>query len=369
MDGRIARKFLSALFCIFILVGCSSIEEPPSGSDPSNSSIEIEMTNEPLVTFHTPTGKTNVIVQFVARDEDGYVLGPDEVEVELLIDQAAIDNESILQDDSEELAANLYLDLVLDASYSMLQHSPSAFDPMLEAARDAIDQVDELYAGVPGTFAWDVAWFNETISEPSPSGRDWVSSDLLAIPEPGAGTATKLFAAAENEAHDMLEVYQDFANGPHDHHVMVIFSDGADNYSWFDNSSISDNGVTTSGAAYEVSGYGVADVDSAVTAIEAHPGLTVHVMGLGSDIQDDQLLALSEAGNGQFFKNPSSSEVDELFDLVTREFATIQNHGATIPLQPADYLFGLKVRRIDGGALDEITFNFHAGDENAGVLE
>ena len=54
--------------------------------------------------------------------------------------------------------------------------------------------------------------------------------------------------------------------------------------------------------------------------------------------------AIADAGGGQYYKNPSSSDIDDLFDLVTREFATIQTHGATIPLPPADYL------RIEPGA-------------------
>ncbi len=374
MDGRIVLKFRFVLISLGIIVffaffaGCSD-DESPTVPPPSNSSVEIEMTSDPLIQFDGPTGKTSVIVQFIARDENGYALDLDDVNIELLIDENPVDNESILQDDSEELSSSIYLSLVLDASFSMLQHSPPAFDPMLEAARNAIIQLDELYEGRPGSFDWNVTWFNEVIFEPSSTGRTWVADDLLAIVEPTAGTATKLFAAVDREAHNMLEVHEYLANGPHDHHVMVVFSDGVDNYSWFDNSTISGTGVTTSGAGYDFSGYGVASLDSAVTAIETHPLLTSHVMGLGSDVEDDQLQAISDAGNGQYFKNPSSSEIDELFALVTREFATIQNHGATIPLQPGDYLFGVRVSTSDGHAEDEISFLFHAGDDEAGIID
>jgi hypothetical protein len=77
---------------------------------------------------------------------------------------------------------------------------------------------------------------------------------------------------------------------------------------------------------------------------------------------------MSDAGGGRYFKNPSSSQVDALFDQVTREFATIQDHGATIPLPPGDYTFGLRVWTGDRRARDEIFFEFHAGDEASGVL-
>ena len=213
-----------------------------------------------------------------------------------------------------------------------------------------------------------MSWFNETISAPSPEGRTWQPDDLLTIPEPGAGTATKLFAAVDRQAGKMLDAYATIANGPHDHHVMIVLSDGADNYSWFDNSTFASSGVTTSGAPYDVSGWAAATLDSAVAAIEAHPNLTVHALGLGSAVQDAQLQALVTAGGGRYLKNPSSAELEDLFDSVTHEFATIQDHGATIPLPPGDYRFTLRVLTADRQARDEYSFLFHAGDPDAGVL-
>lgn len=368
MEGRFFVRWILTFCCLALIVGCSGDDEAPTDPGPPTT-VEIQVTSDPLIIYDSPTGKTSVVVQFIARDAAGYALDQDEVVVELLVDGHAVDNESILQADSEELAASIYLSLVLDASYSMLQHSPPAFTPMLEAARDAIRQGSELFAGRPGTFAWNVTWFNEVIHEPSTSGRSWLPDDLLAIPKPDPGTATKLFAAVQREAQQMLDVYGYLANGPHDHHIMVVFSDGADNYSWFDNSATQGDGLTTSGAAFSVTGHGVTTLEDAVTAITYHPRLTTHVMGLGSDVRDSQLQALSDAGGGRYFKNPSSSQIDVLFDQVTREFATIQDHGATIPLPPGDYTFGLRVWTGDRRAHDEISFQFHAGDETAGFLQ
>lgn len=213
-----------------------------------------------------------------------------------------------------------------------------------------------------------MSWFNETVVSPATQGRTWQPDDLLSIPEPGPGTATKLFAAVERQAERMLNTYATTANGPHDHHVMIVLSDGADNYSWFDNSSFMTTGTTSSGAPFDVVGWQPADVQSAVAAIAAHPNLTVHALGLGSSVQDSELQPLATAGNGRYLKNPSSTQLGNLFDSVTREFATIQDHGATIPLPPGDYDFKLRVRRVAGGARDELSFRFHAGDTGAGVL-
>jgi hypothetical protein len=365
MDGRRSLCIFIAAGALLGAAGCSDDWEPPTTPVPAPASLDIQMTSDPVVTYDETTGKTVVVVQFVARDGSGQALDPEDVRVELLIDGEAVDNESILRADAEELSASIYLSLVLDASYSMLLHDPPAFGPMLAAARDAIDRGHGLFAGRAGTFAWTVSWFSETIASPDPDGRTWLPEDILAIPEPGPGTATKLFAAVEREALRMQAAYEHVANGPRDHHIMVVFSDGADNYSWFDNAALATGGVTAGGAPFEVAGYGVATLETATAAIRAHPRLTTHVIGLGSDVRDAQLRPLGQAGGGRYFKNPASSQVGALFDQVTREFATIQNHGATIPLPPGEYTFGLRVSSRVRNARDSVQFRIHAGDTEA----
>jgi hypothetical protein len=366
MDGP--RFFRHALLLVLIVaaVGCGEDEQSPVA--PPAGTVEIHVTSDPTVAFDVASGKTTVITQFIARDRAGNPLAPEDVIVELLLDGQAVDNESLLQEGAEELSSSIHLALVLDASYSMLLHDPPAFGPMRTAARDAIVAGQDLYAGRPGTFSWAVSWFNETIASPTTGTRPWQPNDVLTIPEPGAGTATKLFAAVEDQAGRMLDVHETTANGPHDHHVMVVLSDGADNYSWFDNSAFSANGTTTSGAAYEMDGWPVSDTAAAEAAIGVHPNLTVHVLGLGSSVQDSELQALADAGGGRYLKNPSSSQVGDLFDEITQEFATIQDHGATIPLPPGDYRFTLRVLTGDRRAKDEHTFHFHGGDDEAAVL-
>ena len=366
MEGRFV--LLSLVVCALLLfAGCGDDEIPTTPPLPGTD-VTLEITSDPQVSYDVPTGKTSVIVQFIARDQDGYTLVADDVVVEMLVNDEPVDNESILQADAEELSASIHFGLVLDASYSMLLHEPEAFTPMLQAAADAVEEGYDIFAERPGTFTWDLSWFAELLCYPDINGRAWQPDDLLAIPEPSAGTSTKLLAATANQAGRMLAAQETLANGPNDHHVMIVFSDGRDNYSWFDNSALQSQGVTTSGAAFDLSGYPATDLDAVAAAIAAHPNLTVHVIGLGSEVNDAELEAIAEAGGGRYYRNPSSSEIDTVFDLVTREFATIQTHGATIPLQPADYTFRLRVRPDGHGSSDDFTFSFRAGDEDAGVL-
>ncbi len=367
MEGRSILLLLAAAASVLI-AGCgddNDIVVPPvvTGTD-----VTVALTSEPQIRYDAPTGKTSVVVQFIARDQDGFALGADDVVVVMQVNDQPVDNESILQADAEELAASIHLGLVLDASYSMLLHEPPAFAPMLQAAADAIGEGNGIFAERPGTFTWDLCWFAELLFVPDLDGRPWQAADLLAIPAPTAGTSTKLFAATANEATRMLGAYDQVANGPNDHHVMVVFSDGADNYSWFDNSAFQSQGVTTSGAAFEISGYPATDLTAAEAAIAAHPNLTVHVIGLGNAVRETELQALADAGGGRYFRNPSSAEIGTVFDLVAREFATIQTRGATIPLQPADYTFRLRVNPDGSGSGDEFTFAFHAGDGEARLL-
>lgn len=368
MDGRFFACSFVVVLVAFALSGCSDGGLIPTVPTPPTSSVAIELTSDPQVAYISQTGKTNVIVQFIARDRAGMALAPDEVQVQLLLNGAPVDNESILQADAEELSASIHLGLVLDASYSMLLHSPPAFVPMLEAARGTILQGQDMYAGRAGTFTWSLTWFNELLYYPSAGGREWVPADLVTIPAPGPGTATKLFAAVTQRARRMAEAHASVANGPHDHHIMVVFSDGADNYSWFDNAPMASQGVTSSGAPFQVAGFGTATLDTAVAAIGAHPGLTTYVIGLGSDVRDDQLLPIANAGGGRYFKNPVTSQVGSLFERVTREFATIQTQGVTIPLPPGDYTFQLRVLSADGRAHDQHSFVFRGGEAGAGVL-
>lgn len=149
MDGSRLVRFCTLAFLTLLIAGCGSDDDSPVAPPPPT--VAIQATSQPTITFNQATGKTTAIVQFIARDRAGNPLNADDVTVELLVDNQAVDNESLLQEDSAELSSSIHLGLVLDASYSMLLHNPSAFGPMRTAARDAVLEGIALYAGRPGT--------------------------------------------------------------------------------------------------------------------------------------------------------------------------------------------------------------------------
>lgn len=243
-----------AVLVTFVVSGCGEDLMPALPEGVPDGPVTLRLTADPAVSYDVTSGKTTVVVQYVARGANDLALDASEMSVDLFLDSRVLDSESILEEDSEDLAANIHLGLVLDASYSMLQHTPPAFTPMLTAAKNAIEEGDQLYEDRAGTFTWELTWFNELVCNPSGIGRDWTPNDILSIPAPNAGTATKLFGAVKHGAANMLASYATTANGPNDHHILVVFSDGADNYSWFDNAVQHWQNATSTGATYEARG-------------------------------------------------------------------------------------------------------------------
>jgi hypothetical protein len=198
----------------------------------------------------------------------------------------------------------------------------------------------------------------------------WAPEDLLNIPEPGPGSSTKLFAAGRAMAKTMKYQYDlGIAAGPRDRHVMLLFTDGADNYSWFDNSSIADTGTTIQGKRYARSGYPATSLDDLTQAITDHPNLTVHVGGLGNSVNQNDLEEIANAGDGLYVFSPTTADLPKFFGRVLREITTVQTRQLLIPLQQGDYTFKLVVTaRNDANNTATIQFRFHTGDSTAGVL-
>jgi hypothetical protein len=362
MRGREAFRLLCLLGLAGLLVlgGCD--DDDPAAPDPGPS-VLLDRVGDPAVDFDPQDGTTTVVVQFTARRGDGLPLASDDLEVTLQVDGRPIDVEGILQEDSEQLRSDLYLTLVLDASYSMLQHDPPAFGPMLTAARRAVTEGRSLYLERPGDFTWSLYWFNDRIFTPleSTPETEWQESDIERIPAPGPGTFTKLYAAA----HDAVEASRETAEspdaGPRDQHVVVVLSDGADNYSWFANPELAGTGSVGINRSYEYFGYPATDKAQLLQLIGTHPALQLHVIGLGSAVNDQDLAEIAAAGHGEYFKNLDPSAVDALFDRVILEFASIQTRGATMPLPPGDYTFEVRVRDKATGAVSGFTFPFRGG--------
>jgi hypothetical protein len=343
------------------------------GSGSYKGPVALHMTADPSVKWNPADGKTTVVLQYTVRGANNVPLQKGQYLSSMWVDGRALDAESLLDSASEDLAVQLNFTEVLDASYSMTQHSPPAFEPMKKAAADTYQGILDTWSQRPGEVYFRAIWFdeviNETVNNPN-TARKWQPGDLLTIPAPSAGTATKLYGAAQKMAELMKADFDaGSAAGPRDHHVMLLFSDGADNYSWFANASAPKLLSTSNGASYNQYGLAAATLDGVKAAIHAHPRLTVHVIGLGSAIDADKLKQIADAGHGVFLQNPSSDKLDELFDQVLLEFTTIQTEGALMPLPPGDYRFTLRVTDGKGSSKDEYSFSFHGGDSSARVLQ
>lgn len=381
---------IATLFLIF--AGCRSPEStvtggnntvppppPPVGGNnggvtvtpqsPFSGVLDVSLVTNPAIRYDETSGKTSIIIQYLVREQSGRPLSEAHYVTTLLVDNEPLDVEALLDRRSEALAVNLNFAMVLDASYSMLEHKPPAFEPMKQAARDTYLTVLETWKQRTGLVKFNLIWFaelvNQSISIPG-VGREWTPDDILSIPTPLAGSATRLYGATRHMVETMQkDRVNGVASGPRDHHVMVVFSDGKDNYSYFDNSAFSQNLTTTSGANYRQYGTTMTTLDQVKTAIAAHPNLTVHVIGLGSSINETELQAIADAGQGVFLKNPDSAKLDELFAEVLTEFTTLKTEGALVPMPPGDYTFILRVTNTAGTASDEYAFRFHGGDPTA----
>ena len=372
---RGASAFVLAITLLtfsLLSTGCGKDEDPSSTAPPPPSErVVIETFGEPQVTYDPTVGKTTLVVQFVARDGNAAPLNDEDLEFELQIDGAPIDVEGILSEDSETLASSLHLTLVLDSSYSMLQQSPPAFAPMLASARRSTAAGKALYVDRPGTFEWDLVWFADRIFRPLVTTPEtaWLETDIERIPPPTAGTSTKLYAAVES-AIESSAAHADATNATaRDQHLVVVFSDGFDNYSWFDNAELFGTGSIGPQRDYTWSGAGPVTLGDVEALLRANPEIQLHVMGLGSQVRDSELTTIARAGRGRYFKNVDAANVDVLFDQVTREFTSVQTRGATVPLRPGDYDFRIVARRVDGKAVGSFAFRFRGGGIDARVLD
>ena len=334
----------------------------------STSVVHLEFLDVPEVSFDPTVGTTTVVVQFVARNAQQDPLDQNDMNIQLRLDGQPIDVEGILKEDSEQLRTNLFLTLVLDASYSMLEQQPPAFSPMLASARKAVSAGRALYFERPGLFDWKLFWFNDRLFTPLEvtPGNDWLESDIERIPRPAPGTFTKLFAAVEVAVADSRQLAETIANDPRDHHVMVVLSDGGDNYSWFSNNDIFGTGSAGANRDFAYFGHSATTREQTLQAIRNHTALQLNVIGLGSAVRDADLGSLAAAGRGRYFKNPDSNQIEALFDQVIKEFTSIQTHGVTVPVPSGDYRLDVVVTDRATGASTSHPVIFHGGDAGAG---
>ena len=152
-----------AVLLLFFATGCGN---KPVTEPESTAAVHLEILDVPEVGFDPSVGTTTVVVQFIARNAQQVPLERDDINIELRLGGQPIDVEGILKEDSEQLRTNLFLTLVLDASYSMLEQQPPAFSPMLASARKAVTAGRALYFERPGLFSWKLYWFNDRLYTP-----------------------------------------------------------------------------------------------------------------------------------------------------------------------------------------------------------
>ncbi len=344
----------------------------PTSSPSSTKSLQLEVPTPPVVTWDDSNGKTTVVVQYTVRDGNNRPMPKNKYDVALYLNDKPVDIESLLDEAAEELEVNLYLSMVLDASSSMTLGSTPAFEPMKTAARNSFQSAIDAWSIRPGEVKFSLIWFNEVINQSlydANAMKDWLPADILSIPAPSGGSATKLYSAVEAMSKHLQREYNDgIFNGPRDQYVMLIFSDGADNYSFFDNSSINQQLSTPSGALYQQYGTPPTTLEALKPLIENHPNLTVHVIGLGANILKEELEKIASFGGGISLDNPDSENIGQLFEQVMNEFITLETRGAEIPLPAGEYAFSLRITDKETKQEAEYSFQFKGGDYDAGVM-
>lgn len=325
-------------------------DAPPSGL----RAITVERTGAPQVSSDGD-GRTQVLVSFVARaDASGIqrALTVSETAVEFYLDGQRVSGESVLG--RNELGGDLFYTLVLDGSYSMqVDHDPPAFAPMLAAARASIEDVTREWSqrGTNAELRSDWLWFDDYIHYPD----DKSVATISLVPPPRSGeNDTRLFGAINYmfERH-LATASGGFAVEPQDRHVMVVFTDGNDNRSYFVTTELNERVTTPVAHLKHRPGTPTASHLDLIARINAArtagrlPSFTLHTIGLGTSVRDVPLRELAASQSGVFVQNPSSRNLADLFSAITREVVSIQTVGVKMPLQPGRYQLVVRVLSKD----------------------
>lgn len=330
--------------------------------------------------WNPENGATRLIMQFVTRDESGLALDPEldanqqptALASQLFVDGEPTDVESLLNRDSELLKSNLALSLVLDSTYSMLTHTPPAFEPMKTAAVDVLTGIRDVWSANNAQFHWELTWFNDVIFRPAPNnrGESWSIANIGDLPAPTAGNFTGLWKAVHYTIGVHQELYENnVAAGNRDQHVMVVFSDGADNHSYFNNSNSSGTGDLNGMLHWTYQGYPATAIADVQTRLDEFPELRVYVIGFGQQLNEagkQRLRDLAEQNRGQYFFGSDSNALGQLFESVKREFITMQTLGVETPLQDGKYEFSLRTKHVASGAEGRKDFSLQIGEEALG---
>ena len=354
------------------------------GGGGSPDLLDVELSGQPSLRFDSSIGTTIIVADYLVRDNDGNLLEESDLEVSMFIDGEQLGvggrfGESVLDRDSEELDLNVLVQLVLDASYSLEQFNPPQFAPMLQGAESLVEEGTQIWSDRGGTFNWSIVWFDELISRPDPTLMSRFR--IRDIPPPEPGNFTKLYSAVSNAIELSTGLAgRGIANGPRDRHVLVVFTDGLDNLSSFGNPDVHREGELRNGDPYPRVGWRATALGDVLQETARHPlypeNLTVHTIALGRDCSSGgqggacfdtaALAAIAQVGFGQLLISPRN--VESLFDLIQREFTTLQSSGAIVALGTGEYEFRLVARQRRSGASGEISFRFRVTTDNAEPL-
>lgn len=335
--------------------------------------LTIEPASNPSVTFDRQIGTTTVVVDYLVRDSEGVPLDETDVSVDMFVDGTKLGtgqfNESVLDRDSEELDLSVLVAMVLDASFSLQQFSPPQFQPMLQGAQGLVDEGERIWSMRGGEFRADVVWFDELISNPDEALASRFR--IAFIPPPQPGNFTKLYGATSfGLARSAALRGAGVAAGPRDQHVLVVFTDGQDNLSSFDNPNVLLEGRLTNGDRYPRRGWRATELEDVFAEIAETAGyptnLKVHATALGVSCEtaptnaacfdESALSRIAQVGFGQLIASPG--DVGVLFEEITKEFTTLQSSGGKMALRPGTYEFRLRVGRNGGNATGELRFSF-----------
>ena len=380
----LTRTFFPVLFSLLFVISFIScggnkldsedhnISQSPNGEGTYAGKVKIDLTAQPEIELDPNSETTKIILQFIPRNAENFPLTPEQVKVTLLLDDKKIDDEAHIENSSEQLAFNINFGLVLDASYSMLvsHGDEEAFTPMLQSAKNSVQKGIDIWSDQEGTFSFHTTWFNSAIySSLDNATQQWRAEDLLSIPRPKSGAFTRLYSATDYAIEKMAESITENEQGPRDQNIILVFSDGEDNYSWHNDQDIPTTTDSTSNDADFVKlGYADTNLEDLVTTINNQDNLSVHVISLGTNINASNLQTIATAGKGLYLENPDARDLEKPFQQVIQEFTTLQSHGAIMPLQAGEYKFTLRVENALGRDAVEYSFLFKTGEGTAEII-
>ena len=168
---------------------------------------------------------------------------------------------------------------------------------------------------------------------------------------------------------------QGIAAGQRDQQVMVVFSDGDDNHSFFDNRdpSFSGTGNLNNLLFWNYTGYANTTLDDIKTRIMANPDLRVYVIAFGDNIGEEgriHLREIAQLSRAQYFSGGGGDNLGQLFNSVKREFITMQTLGVETPLDPAlAHNFSLRTEHLASGAQGSYDFGLTANQAVEACVE